>query len=224
MAQELLDPRMHAQLRYAPLPASEPHFVPLVTSEFLAAAAACPIVLTKDARNGAFYPGALLGLTPERGALQGLAARGGFLPLHLQREGFLLDGQRIVIDRACPRFSLDRGEPLFDGGGQPTACLRRIQQVLGRLAAGLDDTRQWLTQLLELQLIEPIDIRFDLDDGAPLQLQGLYCVSRDALQALADEQALSLFRSGALALIHAADVSLGRLPVLGGLARRMPAS
>lgn len=218
MAQVLLDPTVHARLRYVQPPLNEPHFVPLITAEFIAAAAVCPIVLTKDARTGAFYPGALLGLTPQQGALQDRAARGGFLPLHLQREGCFIAGQGVAIDPDCPRFSEQEGEPLFDQRQQPTVCLRRIQQVLGQLQAGEGHTGAWLSTLLELKLVEAMDISFDLGGHGPLELQGLYCVSHDALQTLQDSQVLSLWRTGAMALIYAMQVSLGRLPVLGQLA------
>lgn len=220
MTQMLLDAQVHAGLRYLPAPLAEPHFVPLVVSEFVEAAAVCPILLTKDARDGSFYPGALLGLTPQQGALQDLAARGGFLPLHLQREGFFISGEHVVIDPDCPRFSREEGEALFDAQHRPSARLRHIQQVLGRLHAGQQRTQQWLQQLLALRLVEVIDTSFDLGGAGPLQLQGLYCISRDATEALEDAQVLPLFRDGSLALIHAMQVSLGRLQVLGELARQ----
>jgi len=217
---ELLDPDQHRQLRLRSNVAVAPHFVQIVVGEFASAAAACPILFTKNAETGAFYAGAMLGFKPGESFLPETTDRGGFTPLNLQRDGFYISGEHIAIDRSNRRFSESDGEPLFDESRQPSACLRRIQQALGQLQAGLEATNLFIRALLQLKLIEPIDISLSFDDGERLQLQSLYTVSLDAIRELDDAAAIRLLRSGHLQLAYTMRVSLEQIPILAHLRNR----
>jgi hypothetical protein len=201
-------------------PSVVPHFVQIVASEFAAAAAACPILITKDATTGEFYAGAMLGFKPSEPLRQTIADRGGFEPLNFVRDGFFISGERIAIDRDNPRFSETVGEPLFEDDQQPSVRLRTIQRVLAELHAGLERTKQFIQALVKLKLIEPIDVSLRFDDGEHLNLQGLYSVSLDALRALGDADALQLFKSGYLQLAYTMNVSLNQIGVLAHLRNR----
>src|SRR5215212_1235760 len=96
---ELLDPRKHGSLRLRTQTDATPHFVQIVASEFLAAAACCPILFTKEAATGGFYAGAMFGFKPGENLLGTVEERGGFNPLMLQREGFFMSDRLIAIDR-----------------------------------------------------------------------------------------------------------------------------
>jgi hypothetical protein len=217
---EPLSARNHAQLRLVPRRDPEPHFIEIVPSEFVAAAIACPILFSKDPRTGAFYSGAVLGLKPGEGALKSVEERGGFLPLNLQREGFFISGESIVIDRACPRFSESEGEPLFDESQQPSIALRNVQRVLGQLHEGAKQSAALIRELTSLKLLEPIDISLSFDDGERLELQGLYTVSRDALRELDDEHVLRLFRNGHLQMAYTIAGSVNQLATLAHVRNR----
>jgi hypothetical protein len=217
---QLLNPQDHGQLRLLPRAGSEPHFVQIVPSEFVAGAVSSPILFSKDPATGAFYAGAVLGLKPGEGALKSVEERGGFVPLSLQRDGFFISGERIAIDRANPRFSETEGERLFDDGQQPSTSLRRIQRVLGQLHEGMEQTAALVRDLMNLKLIEPIDVSLSFDDGERLQLEGVYTVSRDSLRDLDDVHVLRLFRSGHLQLAYTIAGSLNQLPVLAHLRNR----
>lgn len=214
---ERLNPQDHGHLRLRSSGSSEPHFVQIVPIEFAVAAASCPVLFSKDPATGAFYVGAMLGLKPGEAALKTVEDRGGFEPLHLQREGFFVSGEQIAIDRASPRFSESEGEPLFDEARQPSVCLRRIQRVLGQLHDGQAQTDAFIRSLAELRLIEPIDITLSFDDGERLTLQGLYTVSRDTLRDISDADVLRLFRSGHLQLALTMAGSLNQLAVFAQL-------
>lgn len=217
---EQLNPQDHGHLRLRPRIAPEPHFVQIVPVEFASAAACCPILFSKDASSGAFYAGAMLGLKPEEPVLKNVAERGGFEPLHLQRDGFYVSGEHIVIDRSNPRFSESEGEPLFDEARQPSVPLRRIQRVLRQLHEGTAQSDAFIRDLVGLKLVEPIDISLSFDDGEKLTLQGLYTVSRDALREIGDAEVLSLFRSGHLQLALTLAGSLNQLAILAQLRNR----
>ncbi len=214
---ERLNPQDHGHLRMRARSGPEPHFVQIVPVEFTAAAACCPILFSKDANSGTFYPGAMLGFKPDERALKDVAARGGFEPLHLQRDGFFISDEHIVIDRGNPRFSESEGEPLFDEARQPSVSLRRIQRVLRQLHEGTAQSDTFIGKLVALKLVEPIDISLSFDNGERLTLQGLYTVSRDALREVGDADVLHLFRSGHLQLALTMAGSLNQLSILAHL-------
>ena len=217
---ERLNPQDHGYLRLRPSSGPEPHFVQVVPVEFASAAACCPILFSKDPTSGAFYAGAMLSLKPGESALKDVADRGGFEPLYLQREGFFISEEHIVIDRSNPRFSESEGEPLFDEALQPSVSLRRIQRVLRQLHEGTAQTDAFIRNLVELKLVEPIDISLSFDDGERLALQGLYTVSRDALRDVGDPDVVRLFRSGHLQLALTMAGSLNQLRILAQLRNR----
>src|SRR6187431_1435125 len=214
---ELLDPRAHGHLRLRASAGPVPHFVQIVAAEFPAAAACCPVLFTKDTTTGGFFAGAMFGFKPGENLLGPVEERGGFNPLMLQREGFFISEQNIAIDREHARFSETEGEPLFDGAQQPADGLRAIQRTLGNIHQGLEQTRAFITALLELQLIESIDIALNFDGGERLTLQGLYTVSLDRLRDIDDAAALRLFRAGHLQLAYAMVGSLKQVPRLARL-------
>jgi hypothetical protein len=216
---ELLNAQRHAGLRLADPPASGQHFVQVVASEFVAAAAVCPIFLTKNAETGSFYAGAMFGFEPGENLLprEG-AGRPLFTPLDLERLGFFItsDGA-VAIDPAHVRFAAPQGAPLFEADGQPGPALRRIQHALAQLSVGVPETDAFIQALVGARLVEPIDIDLSFDDGRTLSLAGLYTVSLDALGALDDTAVLEFFRRGYLPLIYAMSGSLKQVSRLAKL-------
>jgi len=219
MAVELLDPDRHAGLRLGDLPASRPHFVQIVASEFVAAAAVCPIFLTKNAETGRFYAGAMFGFEPG----EDLTAGGGdqarlFTPLDLLRSGFFIaSGGAIAADPGHPRFAVPSGAALFEGDGRPGPALRRVQHALAQLNAGIPETDAFIAAAVAARLVEPIDIDLSFDDGRTLNLAGLYTVSLDALGELDDATVVDFFRRGYLQLVYAMAGSLKQVSRLAKL-------
>lgn len=216
---ELLNAERHAGLRLGDLPSGGPHFVQVVASEFVAAAAVCPIFLTKNAETGKFYAGAMFGFEPGENLLDGDGAGPPlFRPLDLERLGFFIAAEgAIAIDPAHPRFAAPQGAPLFEADGQGSPALRRIQHALARLNAGVPETDAFIQALVERGLVEPVDVDLSFDDGRTLSLAGLYTVSLDALGELDDAAVLDLFRRGYLQLIYAMNGSLRQVSRLAKL-------
>lgn len=207
----------HRQVRVrAPVSDGRP-FVQIVASEFAAASATCPILFSKFPETGQFYVGAMFGFRPGEPLL---AAEDGFVPLDVERQGFFVSGEDIAVDLEHSRISETAGEPLFNGDGQPTEQLRRIQHALGQLVTGTESTDAFIRTLLDLKLIEPIDISLRFDDGETLRLDGLYTVSRDRLHDLDDADALTLFRNGHLQLAHTMIGSLQQIRLMAARRNR----
>jgi hypothetical protein len=212
MAQlEPLNAELHRHLRAgAPVPDGR-IFVPIIATEFAAAAAACPILLSKSPETGQFYVGAMFGFRPEEPPL---TLDDVFVPLDIERQAFFVSGEDIAVDLEHPRIAAADSQPLFDEEGQPSERLRRIQHALARLTLGLKDTEAFIRALLDLKLIEPIDISLSFDDGETLRLQGLYTIARDSLRDLGDADALRLFRAGHLQLAYTMLDSLEQIPLM----------
>jgi hypothetical protein len=216
---ELLNAQHHAGLRLGDPPVGGPHFVQVVASEFVAAAAVCPIFLTKNAETGSFYAGAMFGFEPGENLLRhDGAGRPLFTPLDLERLGFFITPEKaLAVDPAHVRFADSHGAPLFEADGQPGPALRRIQHVLAQLSVGVPETDAFIQALVAARLVEPVDIDLSFDDGQTLSLAGLYTVSLDALGELEDATVLDLFRRGYLQLIYAMNGSLRQVSSLAKL-------
>jgi hypothetical protein len=212
---DILNSEAHRHLRLRSVELQVPHFVPIVVSEFPAAATCCPILLAKNAETGQFYAGAMFGFRPGENLLSGdPGADGAFRPLDVQRQGFFVAGEDIAIDPESPRLSDAEGEPLFDADGEPTELMRQIQRALGLLVRGVEETDAFIRTMVELRIVEPIDISLSFDDGETLQLDGLYTVSLDSIAEIDDATALMLFRKGYLQLAYTMAGSLRQVRVL----------
>ena len=104
--------------------------------------------------------------------------------------------------------------PCSPSQGQPTRYLQRIIWAFQDLSTGITLTRSFITALLQLKLIEPIDIEAEFDDGTTRDCAGLYTVNQDVLKALPDQVVVELFRRGYLRLIHFMIASLKQFPIL----------
>lgn len=208
---ETLNFEQHGALRISGAPDASRHFTQIVADEFVAAAHEFPIFFTKHAGTGVFYAGAVLGLRPGENLSRVDGRVPGYRPADLERQGFYLVENRIVIDRDHPAFAGSDGERLFDDNGEPSATLRRVQHALGRLHTGLPATDAAIKRLLGHKLLEPIDVDLRFDDGSHIQLDGLYTVSMDRLHALPDAAVLELFRQGDLQLAYAQASSISHV-------------
>lgn len=211
---ELLNSEQHRTLRLRSDAEPCPHFVPIVVSEFAAAATCCPIFLAKDPENGRLYAAALFGFKLGENLVADDVGASAFRPLNIERQAFFTSGENIAIDRTHVRISETNGDPLFDDSGEPTDALRRIQRALGLLVTGNEATQSFIQSLVDLRLVEPIDISLKFDDGENLHLDGLYTVSLDAIAELEDSAALSLFRKGYLQLAYCIAGTLRQISVL----------
>jgi len=212
---ELLNSETHRALKMRPDIGTYPPFVMVTINEFPAAAAVCPLFFSKDSETGEFYVGAMFGFTEGELLVEDADKRDAlFRPLELQRQGFLISDENIAIDLAHPRFGDGASIALFEQDGTPSEAMRRVQWALGQLKAGMDATRDFVRELLTLKLIEPVDISLGFDDGQRLQLEGLYTVSRDAMNDLDDATITRLFRNGYLQAALSMTFSLNQVAVL----------
>jgi hypothetical protein len=190
-------------------------FVQVIVKEFPQLVVHYPIFFSKNPQTGQFYCGVMLGFDEgENLFLDHWAEREFYRPLTLQRGPFYVHGPELAIDLDHPRVRAEGGKPLFTGQGQPTKYLQSIISAFQDLKPGAEMTRLFIARLLELDLIEPIDVEVELDDGTIRNCVGLYTVNQEVLSRLPDEAVVELFRRGYMRLMHLMIASLKQLPLL----------
>jgi hypothetical protein len=137
-----------------------------------------------------------------------------YRPLVLQRGPFYAHGPELAIDLDHPRVGAEGGKPLFTAYGEPTRYLQSIIWAFQDMKPGIATTNFFVARLLELQLIEPVDIDVEFEDGSTHKCVGLYTVNQETLSRLPDPVVVELFRRGYLRLMHLMIASLKQFPAL----------
>lgn len=190
--------------------------VPLAGIEFVEAARSYPIFFI-ESQEGEVFPIALLGMVSggNRFVSKDGEWRNSYVPAFVRRYPFVLaDDSTVCFDEAYAGFNETEGEPLFDGEGKESAYLNQTIAFLAQFQEEMRRTQAFTRQLAELNLLKAWTIQTNGADGQMQILDGLSIVDARKLSQLPDEAALSLFRSGALAWIHAHLLSLGTVTAL----------
>lgn len=215
-----LSPARHGRWSIAPLEdlgfAAGVNSLPLMVSEFAAAAVEYPIVFVVDDRGAT--PMVVLGFRANRNALVDGAGRwrGRYLPAFLRRYPFVFsaspDGRTLTlcIDESHRGFDAKgrRGERLFDDAGNRTAALERALAFTRTFQDEHDRTRRFGAMLKDAGLLGPASARAAGPEGAAASLAGFHCVDRAKLKALDGERLAALMAADALELAHLHLLSL----------------
>jgi hypothetical protein len=215
----LLDKEAHRSLkvdgRASATYGDDRHFVQVTVNEFPLLVVHYPLFFSKNPNTGEFYCGVMLGFKEgENLFLQEWEEREFYRPLILQRGPFYAQGPELAIDLDHPRVGAESGKSLFTEYGQPPRYLQSIIWAFQDLKPGIETSQFFVARLLELNLIEPVDIDVEFEDGSTHKCVGLYTVNQETLSRLPDEVVVELFRRGYLRLIHMMIVSLKQFPVL----------
>src|SRR5256885_606392 len=193
----------HAELRIradlVEASAASQHLIPIVVSEFRKAATQYPIVFAKSPETGRFAPYVLNGLGIEENLFwTGTELDVGYVPLNVRRQPFYVGTNEAVDTPATNVLCVDLDNPCLDaaGGmsivnadGSDSAYLKEMLAILGELVAGKAATEQFIATALSLDLLAPIMLDIVLEDGTPLQLEGLYGLDEDRFRQL-DERGI----------------------------------
>ena len=191
------------------------HFVQVNVTEFPLLVVHYPLFFSKDSNTGEFYAGVMLGIKEgENLFLKEWEQREFYRPLILQRGPFYAQGPTLAIDLDHPRVGAEGGKPIFTDYGQPTRYLQSIIWAFQDLKPGLETTRLFIARLVELNLIEPVEIEVEFEDGSHHQCTGLYTVNQETLTRLPDQVVVELFRRGYMRLIHYMISSLKQFSLL----------
>jgi hypothetical protein len=192
--------------------AARQHLIPVVVSEFRKAAIQYPIVFAKNPETGRFAPYALTGLGVEENLFwTGTELDAAYVPLNVRRQPFY-----VGMDDATNVLCVDLDSPCLDDGGDRTiidadgsdsAYLKEVLAILGELVAGKAATEQFIATTLSLDLLAPLLLDIVLDDGTPLQIQGLYGLDEEKFRQLD----LGKVAGSYVELVYAVVISSGQI-------------
>jgi SapC len=201
--------------------AARQHLIPIVVSEFRKAATQYPIVFAKHPETGRFAPYVLSGLGLEENLFwTGTELDVAYVPLNVRRQPFYVGTSEASDAPATNVLCIDMESPCLDGSGEKrlvnadgsdSSYLQEILCILGELVAGKQMTEQFLAMLLALDLLAPILLDIVLDDGTPLQVQGLYGLDEDKFRQLDEQEIARLWRSGYLDLVYTVLIANGQI-------------
>ncbi len=212
-----LDPNRHGKLRLKRKGdygfARQSSIVPLLCIEFGLAQKHYPIIFT---RNAPHLPMALVSYQQNKNPLvqaDGGWTPGRYLPAYLRRYPFALvptsrESNRLAlcIDEQSGLFE-EGAEGLFFDGDQPSEKTQELLAFCREFDRQLTLTQAFTARLAELDLLEETRIRMRHAESS-MDLQGFMAVSEKRLNALSDEQLLTLRPNGYLPVIYAHLMSL----------------
>ncbi len=201
--------------------AARQHLIPIVVSEFRKAATQYPIVFAKNPETGRFAPYVLNGLAVEENLFwSGTDMDVAYVPLNLRRQPFFVGTDDVPKGPATNVLCIDLDSPCLESSGAKTivnpdgsdsAYLAGILSILGELVAGKAPTEQFIAHLLSLDLLAPILLDIVLEDGTPLQVQGLYGLDEEKFRQLDAGEVARLWKIGYLDLIYAVLIASGQI-------------
>lgn len=169
------------------------------------------IFITKSQTTEDFQLAAVLGLkSGENLYINDNKWRATYLPLDILRRPFqaylpnlrnLKEG-RIAIDIASEKVSETVGEALFDGEGNETKFLQKLQKTFAELMSGAEQTRTLLEKANQLNLIESVTLNIDIPERDTTSLNGLYAFNKEALTKLSGHDLEQVHQSGLLQVSH----------------------
>ena len=205
--------------------ARQANSVPLMAVEFSSAAAEYAIVF---AGAEAVLPVVILGIHEAENLYlnEALGWNAKYIPAFVRRYPFVFSSTgtngnstlTLCIDEEYAGCNQDgRGERLFDSQGQRTMYLESMLQFVKQYQEHSLRTQAFCNKLKELNLLEPTQAEFTLNNGQKHRLTGFMAVNRDRLKGLSGEQYAELVKNDGLELIY---LHLQSMRNLGAIAAR----
>jgi hypothetical protein len=201
--------------------AATQHLIPIVVSEFRKAAIEYPIVFAKHSETGRFAPYVLNGLGIEENLFwSGTELDVAYVPLNVRRQPFYVRTNDAPDTAATNVLCIDLDHPCLDGSGSKrmvnpdgndSSYLKEILSILGELIAGKETTEKFIATVLSLDLLAPIVLDIVLDDGTPLQVEGLYGLDEEKFRRLDEVDVARLWKTGFIDLIYTVLIASGQI-------------
>ncbi|CAA7623546.1 putative SapC family protein [Magnetospirillum sp. LM-5] len=223
---EPLSPTLHQGLVLRPHTsyafAAKTPGIPLVASEFVAAALTYPIVF---AGQNPASPIIVTGVAPEQNLFVNKAgewAKHAMVPVYVRRYPFIFmksaDKDQLIycLDPTSDRLASEgKGEPLFLDG-QPAAALREVMNGMNKVQEQFNETTEFATALESNGLLAPVRVDLKGEDGVSQPIEGFRIVDEGRFNALPDDIYLQWRAKGWIALIHAHLLSQGNWQAIAG--------
>ena len=190
-----LNPDVHGKLKVEMskgVYASKQHMFPLRVNEIAQAIGSFPVLISRVQNTGDLSLSCLCSFTPQTNLfVENGEWSSDFKPFALDTAPFHLvadpeDRTKPVtgIDQSSQLLNKNSGNDIFDNKGKPSLWVKQLGHRL------LDDiqnqalTRQFLKSLEDHQLLSPIDIVLNFEDGTHNRIRGLNMVNEERLKSL----------------------------------------
>merc|ERR1712137_1512370 len=195
--------------------AKNTHLAAATIREFAQLAATMPLVFIEDTNAKRHHVVTMLGMEQGQNLfLTGDSWKGPHVPMNIIRYPFDVrpDGDKlgVYIDENSDLIK-EEGQPLFKEDGNPSDFLNNRQQLLGDLANSEMLTQQFVSKVVELDLLNPMQLRVQYSNGQGRNVGGILTIDEKKLVELADEQVVELHRAGFMGALYAMMLSLGQL-------------
>ena len=204
-----------------------------IPSEFRSLQADYPIFFHRNDETGKYLPMVMFGFQKgENLYLNEDRWSAIYIPLMINRGPFLIGFQEFVkngvtqkkmvisIDMDNPRVGSAGGEPLFQPFGGTSAYTEQITEVLQEIERGQAMIEELVDALLEHDLLEPLTLNIELNNGAKHSLQGFHTIPEEKLAEL-DGQVLADFsRRGILQAAYMVVASMTNIAKMIDLKNR----
>lgn len=191
-------------------------------TEFVELQKEYPILIRQNSESKKFQATALLGLNKDENLYLNPAYRSGwaanYIPAAIVKGPFLIGMQSedeesgknpvVHIDLDHPKVSEQDGYPLFLEHGGTSPYLDHIASVLKVIHEGMATQDIMFSAFSELDLIEPVTIDIDLNNGEKRQLVGNYTINEEKLASLSGDKLEQLSKRGFLPLAYAVIASM----------------
>lgn len=186
-----------------------------------------PIFFRKNPETGEFNSFAMLGFQADENLfLDGEKWSANYVPAAIAKGPFLIGFQNqeelgksarepvINIDMDDARVSNADGEKLFDEENNLTSYAQNIMNVLSGIHQGIEYSKQMFAMFLENDLIEPVTIDVQFNNGEKVKLQGCYTIHEEKVKALEGEALERMNKSGFLQAAYLVISSIGNVKTL----------
>ena len=195
--------------------AKNTHLAAATIREFAQLAATMPLVFIEDPQSTRHHVVAMLGMEQNQNLfLTGESWQGPHVPMNILRYPFDVrpDGDKlgVYIDENSELLS-EEGQPLFTEAGEPSEFLENRQKFLADLANSEMMTQRFVKQVVELDLLDPIQIRLTYQSGQQRNVTGMLSINEKKLLELPEEKVVELHKAGLLGAMYAVMMSVGQL-------------
>lgn len=196
-------------------------------TEFKEAQRDYPILFIKNPETGQFQSVVLFGLVSDENLFVTQGNNNGwqasYIPAMVTKGPFIIgfedkevNGEMtkqpiIGIDMDNPRVNNELGEPIFLENEQPSPYLHKVNNALKTIHEGAQVNTFMFEAFLKYELIEPVALNIELNNGEKISLEGNYTINESKLAALSGDALTELHTSGLLRLAYFVNASLGNI-------------
>lgn len=196
-------------------------------TEFMEVQKEYPILFSKNPETGEFQSVVLFGFKKDenlflkRGKwnanyIPAVIAKGPFLigKEEQEQDGKVVTNAIVAVDMDSPRVNDDDGEAVFLENGESTPYLDKISRTLAIIDQGSLISKSMFDAFNEYNLIEPVTLDIQLENGEKGTIAGNYTIHSEKLTQLDGAALEKLNKAGFLPLAFAVAASLGNVKKL----------